>query len=113
VNLAHALHHLIQDTFHLHHHHHDDHTYSDNTHGHHHNALVDTMLEAIEEESDMHQPHTLIGIELFYHITRAVQIGDEYIYLQPNLNISYSSHLSTLCYIQPDSPPPKLANKRF
>ena len=79
------------------HHHQDDHIYRDNTHGHHHNAIIDKMLETIEEESEVHQPHTFIGIELFYHINRAVKKGADHIYSHPNLSISYSDHLATLC----------------
>ena len=110
VYIAHDLHHLIQDTFHLHHHHHHDHEYRDKTHGHHHNALIDTMLAAIEEEPDK-QPHSLIGIELFYHLNRAIQNSIENINCQYNFGVPFSSQLLTLCYLSPPTPPPRVANQ--
>jgi len=64
VQIAHELHHLIQDTLHLHNLHHDYHEYRDKTHGHHYNILLDTMFDVIKEEADVYIQFHLININV-------------------------------------------------
>ena len=67
------------------------------------------MLKTIDEEPETPTSHALYVLELYYHIKLILQDNMINLFPEENKRYLYVKYLSTLFYLSPPTPPPKLS----